>query len=329
MGKLLNKNESLQIKTWQPDRPVSRGSAAYHDAVANAPYYLENLDELVRIVGPRIKEGDVVVDFGAGTGVSALRLIKKLRIKFRLFLVDNSAAWLGKAHEIFSTNPDVRLFLLEKTGERYATLAETVGEEAIDHVISANTLHLIPNLEYTFKGINAALKLKGTLTFQSGNIIRNRREKGILMVDDTIKRVHDIALEIVRTDDRFLRYRKDLEKNIEIENSQRKFVFPEPRELETYMNALKAAGFECEEPHQKLIKIAYKDWLNFLRVKRLQAGILPEIGGKEPSQEEESDRDNLITIASNQLFKELESGNPFADDNCFTTEWVYVTAVKK
>ena len=91
---------------------------------------------------------------------------------------------------------------------------------------------------------------------------------------------------------------------------------------------LKNAGFDYEEPQYKLIKISYKDWLDFLRVKRLQAGILPEIGGKEPSTEEEKDRDELITMASNKLFKELETQNPMADDKCFTTEWIYVSATK-
>ena len=318
-----------QLKQWQPDRPVSRGATAYHDAVVNASYYLENLNEMIKIVEQKIRDGDIVVDFGAGTGVSALYLLKNLKANFKLWLVDNSAAWLGKAYEIFSSNPNVKCFLLEKINNRYATLVETVGESRVDHVLSSNTVHLIPNLEDTFKGINASLKPKGTFTFQSGNMIRDGRENGILMVDDTIKRVHDIALEIIRTDKKFAKYKKELDKRIENEDAQRKFVFPDPKPIEIYLNALKVTGFEYEKPYYKLIRIAYKDWLDFLRVKRLQAGILPEVGGKEPLPEEEQDRDELITMASNQLFEELEIQNPFADDKCFTVEWVYVTAVKK
>ena len=56
---------------------------------------------------------------------------------------------------------------------------------------------------------------------------------------------------------------------------------------------------------------------------------MPEIGGKEPSPEEEQDRDELITMASNQLFKELENNNPFADEEGFTAEWVYITSTKR
>ncbi len=319
---------SNQIKSWHPDKPVSKGATAYHDAVVNAPYYIENVDELIKIVIPKIKEDDVVVDFGAGTGVSAIQMLKHIKLKINLWLVDNSAAWLGKAYDILKNNSNVNYFLLEKINDRYATLAETLGEEIVDHVVSANTFHLIPNLVETFNGINSALKPEGIFTFQSGNIIRNDRKEGILMVDDTIKRVHDIALEIVRANNKFIKYRNELDKRIEIEEEQRRFIFPNPRPIEDYLKSLKAAGFKYEKPTYKLIKIAYSDWLDFLRVKRLQAGILPEIGGKEPSQEEEHDRDELITRASNQLFKDLETQNPFADDKCFTTEWIYVTAAK-
>lgn len=314
--------------SWKPDRPVSRGATAYHDAVINATYYLENLHELANIVEKKIKENEIIVDFAAGTGVSALCLLKNLKVYFKLWLIDNSEAWLGKAHEILSNNSNVKFFLLDKINDRCATLAETIGEEIVDHVISANAIHLIPDLNDTFKGIYDALKLGGTFTFQSGNIMRDGRKNGVLMVDDTVKRVHDIALEIIQSNDKFAKYKKDINKVIEKYLNQRKFVFPDPKSVEVYLNMLKNAGFEYEEPQYKLIKISYKDWLDFLRVKRLQAGILPEIGGKEPSTEEEKDRDELITMASNKLFKELETQNTMADDECFTTEWIYVSATK-
>ena len=318
-----------KFKPWHPDRPVSRGATAYHDAVVNAPYYIENLDEMANLIEPFIKNNQVVVDFGAGTGVSALRMLKKLKADFKLILVDNSAAWLGKAHEILSQNPKVQFYLLEKNNERYATLAETIGLQVADHVTCANTIHLIPNVKEALEGINLAMKPKGTFTFQSGNIARPGRREGAIMVDDTIIRVHDISLDLIRKDKRFLKYADGLDSHIKLESSQRKFVFPDPRPEKFYLDALKSAGFRHEKSHYKLIRISYKDWLDFLRVKRLQAGILPEIGGKEPSPDEEKDRDEIITAASQQLFMELEKNNPMADDKSFTVEWVYGIAVKE
>ena len=319
---------SAHFKPWYPDKPVSKGATAYHDAVVNAPYYVESLNKLADIVCDKVKDDEVIVDYGAGTGVSALQLLKRLKANIRLWLVDNSPAWLGKAHEVFSSNPNVECFLLEKKDDKYATLVDTVGEEAVDHVVSANTVHLIPDLENTFKGIYAALKPKGSFTFQSGNIMRKGRKKGILMIDDTVKRVHDIAMDIVNKSNRFIRYKNDI--NIKkIGDMQRRIVFPEPRPLKQYLKILKDTCFSYGEPYFKQLKIAYDDWMNFLKVKRLQAGILPEIGGKDPSPEEEKDRDDLITMAANQLFDELKSQNPMADGKSFTVELIYVTALKE
>ena len=320
--------QEKEQKPWKPDRPASKGATAYHEAVFKAEYYIRILEELMKIVSPKMKPNDVVVDFGAGTGVSAIRLLDHMKININLWLVDNSAAWLGKAYDVLSAKPNVKCFLLEKKEKDYATLADTIGKEVANHVVSANTLHLVPNLEYTFRGIAAALKPNGTFTFQSGNITRDERPVGALMVDDTVKRVHDIALDIVRTDTKFASYKKDLDLRIRMNESQRKFVFPDTRSINVYLDALKKAGFDYQEPHFKLFKVQYDDWLKFLRVRRLQAGILPEIGGNDPSPKEESDRDELITLATNKLFNELQKDNPLADNEGFTLEITYVSAIK-
>ena len=329
MEKLLNKNESLQIKHWRPDRPTSKGATAFHEAVCNSSWLKDILHELIAIMNSKIKKSDIVVDFGAGTGTSSIHLLKHLEQGINLWLVDNSQSWMSKAYELLHGFPNVEFFILEKKDNTYATLAETVGGGVIDHVISANTVHLIPNIKETFAGIALALKNGGTFTFQTGNFLRKNRPEGALMIDDTVKIVHDIAIDIVRTDTKFAIYRNGLDERIEAEESQRKFVFPEPRHVETYLDALKEAGFDFHVPIYIPVKVRYSDWLNFLRVKRLQAGILPEIGGKEPSPQEEGDRDTLITQGALKLFKDLEANNPLANDKWFTIDIVYVTSVKK
>jgi ubiquinone/menaquinone biosynthesis C-methylase UbiE len=318
-----------KLKYWKPEGPVSRGADSYHKAVVNAKYYVKNLSELVSIIRNNIHSNDTIVDFGAGTGVSSLYLIKNLKVRFKLWLVDNSPAWLGKAYDILKKKHNVSYFLIEKEKGRYATLSEIVGRNSVNHVVSANTVHLIPDIQPVFKGIYSSLKPKGTFTFQSGNIMREGREEGVLMVDDTVKKVHDIALDIIKTDDNFKKYREHLGERIEAEKEQRKFVFPDPRPLELYLKNLKDAGFKYIEVNYRLIKIRYADWINFLRVKRLEAGILPEIGGKDATPEEAEDRDKLIAMSSDRLFKDLEMNNPMANKIGFTTEWVYVGAVKQ
>ncbi len=317
-----------QPKSWKPDRPVSRGATAFHTAVIDASWNHNCLDELISIAKPNIHENNIVVDFGAGTGTSSIRILQKMKTKIKLWLVDNSPAWLGKAYEYLKSYPNVDFFILKKKGNGYATLSETVGKEAVNSVISANTFHLIPNLKEAFKGIAEALKRNGTLIFNSGNITREGRQKGALMLDSTVYRVHDIAVEIIRKNSRFSKYRKGLNERIKAQIAQRKFIFPYPRPMQDYLKALKQAGFKYIEPYYKCFKLKYDDWLKFLRVRRLQAGILPEVGGKEPSPEEEKDRDTLITMAAHKLFKELETLNPLADDKSYQCEWVYFVATK-
>ena len=320
---------SNQIKHWSPDKPTSKGATAFHEAVINSTWIKDIIYELVNIVRPDIHDGDIIVDFGAGTGTSAIFLLKHIKKKYCLWLVDNSSSWLGKAYELLNNPPNVECFLLEKRCDRYATLSEVIGERVADHVISANTVHLIPDIEVVFAGIALALKKNGTFTFQTGNFTRKERPTGVLMVDDTVKIVHDIALNIVNTDSKFAVYRNSLKERIEAGEAQRKFVFPEPRSIETYLNMLKKTGFDNHVPIFIPVKVKYDDWLNFLRVKRLQAGILPEIGGKEPSPKEEEDRDTLITRGALKLFKDLEANNPLADDKCFTIDIAYVNSVKQ
>lgn len=315
-------------KSWQPTKPVSSGATAYHSAVIDTSWHKNNIAGLIAIVEKKVKNGDVVVDFGAGTGSSALLLLKDIKKEFDLILVDNSASWLGKAYELLHTHPCVTFAHLAINGTRYATLDETIGKEIADYVLSANTFHLIPNLKETFTCIHRTLKPGGSFTFQSGSIIRKGRKKGILMIDDTVNCVHDIAIELIKTNDIFTKYRKNLDKRIKEEDNQRKFVFPPHRPIEEYIKNLDDAGFKKIKVSHKRIKVLYKDWLNFLRVRRLQAGIVPEIGGHEPSPIEEHDRNELITLASRQLFKKLEKQNPFADNTSFLAEWIYVKAEK-
>ena len=315
-------------KSWKPDRPSSKGANEFHDAVINASWNHQCLDELIDSVKKDIKDNDIVVDFGSGTGTSAARILEKLKANIRLWLVDNSPAWLSKAYEFLSSRANVSFFMLEKKNDGYATLSETVGEGNVDHVLSANTVHLIPDLRETFRGISDSLKSKGTFVFNTGNVLREEREKGILLLDSTVHRVHDIAIDIIRKNPDFQKYSENLDKNVQACTPARKFIFPDPKPIQDYITALKEAGFGGINTYYKCFRLKYSDWMNFLRIKRLQAGILPEVGGKDPTPKEEKDRDALIIMSAKKLFKELEKINPFADDKSYLGEWAYVSAKK-
>ena len=315
-------------KSWKPDRPTSSGASAFHTAVVDASWLHNCVDQLMKYADPKIKEKDIVVDFGAGTGTSSARILNKFKGKISLWLVDNSPAWLGKAYEYLHSKPNVDFFILEKKNDHYSTLSETIGKESVNEVLSSNTVHLIPNLKDTFKGIFDSLKPNGIFIFNSGNIERKGKPKGALMLDSTVYRVHDIAIDLIKKLPKFKQYREGLDKRIKEFLPQRKFIFPYPRDIKEYVDAVKAAGFKQVKTYYTCFKLKYSDYLKFLRVKRLQAGMLPEVGGNEPTPAEIEDRDELITKASLKLFDELNEKNPLADDKSWQCEWAYVEGIK-
>ncbi len=319
---------SLKHSSWSPDRPTSQGATAYHNAVVHASWHKDNINGLIEIVKEKIKPNDIVIDFGAGTGASTVYLLQSLKPTYSVILMDNSASWLGKGYETLHNHKNVTFYMLGKKDDGFMTPDDVLGKNAVDHVISANTVHLIPRIEETLKGIYAVLKRGGSFSFQSGNILRTDREDGVLMIDDTVKEIHDLAIKIIQTDKTFGRYKQNLDAQITAQASQRKVVFPDPRLVEYYVKVLKSVGFKNTNITYKKIKVKYDDWMNFVRVRRLQAGILPEVGGKNATPQEEQDRDTLITKAADQLFQKLITQNPLANGQSFIAEWVYVQAEK-
>lgn len=322
----MTKKNLIHKTTWTPTKPTSSGAIAYHKAVTSALWHRENLKRLINILRKNMKKNDSIVDFGAGTGSSAYYLYKHLEKTFFLILVDNSPSWLGSAYEIFKDKSNTEFYILNKTEKGYETLEKTIGKKRADHVFCANTVHLISNLNEAFKGVYAALKPGGTFTFQSGSIIRNHRKKDILILDTTVNNVHDIAIEIIQKNDIFRKYRKGLAEKIKENTSQRKLVFPDPRPVEFYTNTLKKTGFKNITTSYKRIKVPFKEWRDFLLVKRLQAGILPEIGGRYAIPKEEKDRNTVIKMAINLFFKQLQKNNEFSTKKSFTAEWIYITS---
>ena len=313
--------------SWIPDRPISQGASAYHSAVAKTSWHRRNIKETLKLVKRKIRSSQIIVDFGAGTGASSTYTWETLPRNCKLLLVDNSPSWLGKAYEILHKKKNVTFYLLKKKKDQYEKLDQALGREAVDHVICANKVHLIPDINQTFLGIYTSLKSGGSFVFQSGNI-KHVKSKDMMMIEDSVRRIHDLAIKIIRTDPKFALYKQTITKRIQEEKKQRKFVFPDPRSISFYTNSLKETGFKNISVTYVPIKVLYSDWLSFVRVRRLQAGILPELGGKNPSPIEERDRDFIITKATKQLFEILKKTNALATNRSFSAEWTYVQAEK-
>lgn len=314
-------------KKWIPDKSVSHGAQAYHETVIKSSWYDSNLKKFV-LEFLDLKHRDVVVDFGAGTGISSLYLYEHIDEDCELLLVDNSPSWLAKSYEIFSDKSNVSFFVLGKNCSGYEKLSDIIGVELVDAVLSANTVHLIEDLSSTFLGIYESLKLGGAFIFHSGNISRDNRDNDVLAIESSIEDIHSIAIEIIKTDKRFSKYVDSIDNLMISEYNQRKIIFPDSRTTEYYMDCLVKSGFKNIELKYFPVEVLYDDWRNFIKIKRIQSGVLPEIGGRNPNEEQQNDRNIILDMAMDEYIMNLWNNNHFATDEKFVVEWICMKAVK-
>ena len=98
---------------WTPqglDESQIADGEAYHRALyldgdisQPASWHRDSVNHLLNLAIPHINEGSLVVDYGAGTGGSAIELLKALDeqgITIELVLIDPLESWFGKAREI-------------------------------------------------------------------------------------------------------------------------------------------------------------------------------------------------------------------------------------
>ena len=159
----------------------------------------------------------------------------------------------------------------------------------------------------------------------SGNIRNPRAREGEWIIDDTVYRVHEAAVEIVRSDDRYSAYRPVLDDDARLQSylDYRDRVFLAPRPLAYYTDALGAAGFEIAEVTERTISARVDEWYEFLSA--YADAVLGWVGGsvrvdeREASEEAAADRLRLLGESLAAVF-----GGRSTFDCC----WTYITAVR-
>ena len=146
---------------WEPsglsDAEVKDGEAyhraLYYEGDANRPvsWHRDSVDKLIEIAIPHISEGSLVVDYGSGTGGSAIELLKSLDerdIRVELVLIDPLVSRFSKARDILGSRDDVHFELSTKRDSdgksSFRVLQEILDGRKADVIISSSTLHLIP-----------------------------------------------------------------------------------------------------------------------------------------------------------------------------------------
>ena len=169
------------LSDWEVNDGEAYHRALYHNGDLEKPvsWHKNSVETLLDLAMPHINDGSVVVDYGTGTGGSAIELLRKLDargVSIDLVLIDPLKSWFGKAREILGEREDVHfeLSIVEGAdgGVYFRSLQEMLGERKADVIISSSTLHLVPvkAIDDLVKQFAGSLKPNGAVIWNSGDL---------------------------------------------------------------------------------------------------------------------------------------------------------------
>jgi len=295
--------------------------ALYHDGDLERPasWHKKSVETLIGLAIPHIKDGSVVVDYGTGTGGSAIELLKKLDvggISIELVLIDPLKSWFGKAREILDQRDDVHFELSVVGGAdggfSFRSLKEMLGGRKADVIISSSTLHLVPvkAIDDLVKQFAGNISPNGIVIWNSGDL-----ECGFRPMDAA--RLHDpyrIVRKILREDESRRRMIAELSESFGgITEKRLDRIFPIPYPIEVLIEAFSGAGFS-NHISEKVVLFENEDAENFILVPRLAEIAAPLIEGKE--------RDDAIKIALKQALLKIRNQG-LGTETGYRSHWVY------
>jgi len=311
------------------ERPVDSFGLKY-DTVENHGWY-RNLELTVEQLARDLGDGDLLIDYSGGTGILLDRLLLRLDRQVGAMIVDSSAKFLRVALDRFGENECVAFRVLRylRNEKRLQLLDEVVDpalvERGVAAITSTNAIHLYYDLEDTLRSWARVLRPGGRVYVNSGNLRNPRVRDGEWIIDETVYAVHEAAVELVRTDPRYERYRGLLDDETRMSRhlAFRDRVFLPPRPLDYYLAALRAAGFAIDDVTEQSIEAEVDEWFEFLSAYHDAVlgwvGGTPRIDGAEPTEEAVEDRLALIRRALDVVFDA---------EPTFLCCWTYITALK-
>jgi SAM-dependent methyltransferase len=277
-----------------PDEDWDETTGLAYDHV-DAHVWYRSLDLTVEDLARTLQDGDLLLDYSAGTGTLLDRLRRRiLDRRVGVVLVDPSARFLRIAREKYRGDPTVAL---------RQTLDEALGLE-VDALACTNAIHLYPDLRATLATWMRALRPGGGVFVNFGDL------------DETVSGIAGLAEGLVRSDPRYVHYREGVEAAA-AHAEYRNRVFVPPRPLDSYLGALEEAGFEVLDVREETIEARVSEWFDFLSAYHF--AVLGWVGGPEPTPGALRDRLHLIRHAMETLF----GGRP-----SFNACWTYITARK-
>ena len=297
--------------------------ALYHSGDINQPasWHQESVEPLIKEALENISEGSLVVDYGAGTGGSAIELLKKLDEKgmgIDLVLIDPLVSWFATAREILGDREEVHFELSirkEESGQfSFRRLEEMLGGSKADVIISSSTLHLVPAKAMGDLAIQFANSLsdEGVMIWNSGDLESDFRPRNSALIHDPFRAVR----EILRDNNRRVEILASLSDE-EANKSEKRLdrIFPLPFPVEVIIDSMRDAGFTTQIS-EKVVEFENDDAERFVLVPRLADIAAPLVKGEQ--------RDYEIRKALHVALKRIaEDGR--GTDSSYRSHWIYGT----
>jgi SAM-dependent methyltransferase len=298
-----------------------------YDNVGTHGWY-KNLEPTISQVLAALSEHKVLVDFSAGTGILAKRLLAAIRHDVGILNVDASGKFLRVAVENLGGDERAAFRLLSylKPERRLQLIDEVVEQPMLDRgadiITATNAIHLYYDLPDTLASWTRVLNRGGLALICSANMRNPGARPGDWIIDETVAKVNEIVADLVLRDPAFEQYRPALEDSAvaAAHTKLREKVFVPVRPLEYYTDTFSDTGFDVLHVFDSTIFARVDEWCQLLET--YHDGVLswvggsPKVEGTAPTQEALRDRLFLIRYALQKLFPAQEA---------FPATWTYLT----
>lgn len=299
-----------------------------YDNVGNHGWY-KNLEPTISQVLAALGEDKLMVDFSAGTGILAKRLLSNINHRVGILNVDASPKFLRVAVENLGDDERAafRLIRYLKEEKRLQLIDEVVDESLLerkaDVITATNAIHLYYDLPETLRSWTRILRQGGSVFVCSANMHNPNAHSGDWIIDETVAKVNEIAADLVMREPAFEEYRPALEDSAQYAAhcKLREKVFVPVRDLDYYMATFRSEGYDVVHTYDATIFARVDEWLELLFT--YHDGVMswvggsPKVEGAEPTDGALRDRRFLIRYGLEKLFSNRSE---------FPATWTYLTA---